>query len=1175
MVLVISIPKLLLLYMVVPISTSVNWLFILKKRFRGGISISKINKKSLLNSLTVIEKKRLLVLLLVLLGVFALVYLRFSWISVNQSASNYALTIAKTAETSFPKNAISVLKDPSPDDIDTLQYKHLKVSLQNIVRVNHAVRFVYIYVQKDGKLYLMADSEPVDSKDYSPPGQEYTEAAKVYWEPFTDGKSIITHPETDHWGTWVSALVPIRDPDTNEIMAVFAMDYPARMWSWNILKYKAQAGAIVLTLFLLILALFRIFIKNEVVEEERRKLVVANEEIVRAKTTYQDMFDKSQAIMLLLEGETGKIVHANQAACEFYGYTIEQIITMNISAINSLGQPEILQKMTLAQTQECSYFEFQHRLASGEVRDVEVFSSPIRVNNQVFLYSIINDVTDRKVLENTLIQAHNNFKTFFNSIDDLLYVVDLQGIIKHVNSTVCKRLEYSEDELIGKPVLEVHPESRRQEVENKVPDLLSGKVSYLHIPAITKNGLEISVETRIIAGEWNGEPATFGVMKDISAITRSEEKFSKAFNSAMVLMAITTLDDWRYLDVNNTFLETLGYRREEVIGKRSSELDLYLDKDWNAIKKALASVGRIHNLEVSIKGRDGSVHTCIYCADSITLGETPCLLKSLTDITERKEIEEQKERTELELKQAKETAEAANMAKSQFLANMSHEIRTPMNGIVGFIELLSRMPLEKEQASYLAEVKASTDALLVLINEILDYSKIEAGMFLIENIPFNLHRLVEDAVSLFSPKAHGKGIEIVSHITGVPSGVRGDPGRLRQVLNNLIGNAVKFTDQGEVTVKVRTVKESEEKVLFQIDIQDTGIGISDETKSKLFQVFMQADASTTRKYEGTGLGLAISKKIMELIGGNIEVVSDLGIGSTFIITLELEKTHHNNKQEIWSKSNKLTDLTVMIVDDHESNRMVLSQYLSEMGCKVISAYDGHEGLVILNSLALESLPQIVLVGNEMSGMSDHEFRILMLQNERLKDILLILITPAARIGDARLVRNLGFSAYLSKPVRKMELMNIISSVAMLEVPDFMKNPVAEDPKIETSRQIPKVSILLVEDMLANQRLEMIMLEKLGHCVELAINGKQAIEKCNTKKYNLILMDCQMPLIDGYEATKQIRKMSILNRNTPVIAMTAHAMEGDRERCIAAGMDDYISKPITLIVLEGMLAKYLY
>lgn len=893
-----------------------------------------INTKSLLNSLTVKEKKRLLVMMLVILGVFALIYLRYSWISVNRSASDYALTIAKTAETSFPQNAVSILRDPGPDDIDKIQYKHLKESLHNIVRINQAIRFAYIYVQKDGKLYLMADSEPVDSKDYSPPGQEYTEAPKVYWEPFTDGKPIITHPTTDRWGTWVSALVPIKDPGSNEVIAVFAMDYPAKMWNRNLLNYTAQAGAIVLTLFLLILALFRIFIKNEVVEEERRKLVIANEEIVRAKTTYQDMFDKSQAIMLLIEEETGKIVHANQAACEFYGYSNEQINTMNISEINSLGQPEILEKMTLAKTQQCSYFEFQHRLASGEFREVEVFSSPIRVNDRIFLYSIINDVT------------------------------------------------------------------------------------------------------------------------------------------------------------------------------------------------------------------------------------------------ERKKIEEQKEKTEQELKRAKEAAEAANRAKSQFLANMSHEIRTPMNGIVGFIELLSRMPLEKEQASYLAEVKASTDALLVLINDILDYSKIEAGMFLIENIPFNLHRLVEDAVSLFSPKAHSKSIEIVSHITGVPSEVRGDPGRLRQVLNNIIGNAVKFTDQGEVTVNVRTVKESDEKILLRIDIQDTGIGISEETKSKLFQVFMQADASTTRKYEGTGLGLAISKKILELIGGNIEVVSNLGLGSTFIITLELEKTHLKDDQEIKSKSNNLSGLRVMIVDDHESNRLVISQYLSETGCRVISAYDGHEGLKILNSMALETLPQIVLVGYRMTDMSGYEFGKQLLKNKRFKDIRLILITPAARIADVKLVKNLGFSDYLSKPIRKIELINVISRVGMLETPDTMDNPVVQNSKIETSRKIPNGNILLVEDMLANQRLEMIMLEKLGHCVELAINGKQAIEKCHTKKYNLIFMDCQMPVLDGYEATEQIRKMSSLNRSTPVIAMTAHALEGDRERCLAAGMDDYISKPITLAVLQNMLEKYL-
>ncbi|MDR3599832.1 MAG: PAS domain S-box protein [Desulfosporosinus sp.] len=540
----------------------------------------RINKKSPLSSFTVLEKKRMLVLLLLMLGLWSLFYIRYSWIAANQAASDVALIIARTAEASFPKNAISLLENPSPQDVETLQYKQIKNSLQNLASINQTIRYAYLYVQKDGKLYFMADSEPVNSKNYSPPGQEFTGAAKVYGKPFEQGGSIITPPVTDPRGTWVSVLVPIKDIETGKVRAVFAMDYPAEIWNKAVLCPTAQASAIVLTFFLLSLALFMILIKNEAIKEEGRKLVLANEEIVKAKTTYQDMFEKSQAMMMLIEAESGKIINANMVACEFYGYTLEQLKTMHITEINSMVQPELLQKMSSAQTQECAYFELEHRLASGEYRAVEVFSSPIRINDHMYLHSIINDVTHRKTLEKTLEQAHENFKNFFNSIDDLLYVVDKQGIIIHVNSAVYKKLCYCEGELIGKSVLLVHPENKRDEVETIVMELLSGNVNYYSTSAITKYGQEIPVELCITAGEWNGEAVTFGVMKDISAITRSEQKYKLLFtamNDAFSHQSILCDErgkpiDFRFITANPSFEAMTGLKSEAIIGKTATEV---------------------------------------------------------------------------------------------------------------------------------------------------------------------------------------------------------------------------------------------------------------------------------------------------------------------------------------------------------------------------------------------------------------------------------------------------------------------------------------------------------------------------------------------------------------------------------------------------------------------------
>ena len=375
---------------------------------------------------------------------------------------------------------------------------------------------------------------------------------------------------------------------------------------------------------------------------------------------------------------------------------------------------------------------------------------------------------------------------------------------------------------------------------------------------------------------------------------------------------------------------------------------------------------------------------------------------------------------------------------------------------------------------------------------------------------------------------------------------------------------------------MNVLKECEEKVLLQIEIKDTGIGMSEETKQKLFQVFMQADASSTRKYEGTGLGLSISKKIIELFGGNIDVESELGIGSAFIITFELEKRTIEDTLQSFTpnKLDNLENLTVMIIDDNDSNRMIFSRYLGETGCKVITAKDGIEGLKILRGLASESLPQIILVDLMMPEMNGHEFGIQVLKEERFGDIRLILITSAAQKGDARSAKDSGFSGYLPKPVRRKELIAVISDVAGLGAPKTIRNLVTRHSILEERCHVIDTSILLVEDMLTNQRLEMIMLKKLGYSVELAINGLKAVELCNTKKFNLILMDCQMPLMDGYEATRQIRRTCLHNQNTTIIAMTAHALEGDREKCVEAGMDDYISKPITMAVLRETLGKYL-
>ncbi|MGE0158934.1 MAG: response regulator [Gemmatimonadales bacterium] len=606
---------------------------------------------------------------------------------------------------------------------------------------------------------------------------------------------------------------------------------------------------------------------------------------------------------------------------------------------------------------------------------------------------------------------------------------------------------------------------------------------------------------------------------------------------------------------NPAFLHVLGYAESDVLGKPMTEFAHVGDIDLVRREIQALSDGKQHaRFETRYRHADGSYRWLEW--DAVSFVEGGFVHASARDVTEQKS-------RQVELVRAKQEAERANRVRGEFLANVSHEIRTPMNGIIGMTELALDTPLTEQQREYLQMVQGSALALLDVINSVLDFSKIEAGKLEIEAIDFTLRDTLTGALKPQALAANRKGVELLyDEGLGIPERLRGDPGRLRQVLVNMVGNAVKFTERGEVHVSVTNVGQDGDGVSIRFEVRDTGIGIPAEKLGAIFEAFTQVDGSTSRRFGGTGLGLSIASSLVTLMGGEVSVESEEGVGSVFGFTLPFELGHQAARPPLLP-SKELRGLRVLVLDDNHTNRRILEGILGRMEMQPVSVASGPEALVALANAHAAGAPiDMAILDVHLPGMDGFEVAKRIREDDRFDDLVLITITSAGRPGDGALCERHGISSYLLKPIIPTELRDAIQLTLSRD-----REAAPTQATLVTRHSLREawgsLRVLLAEDNQVNQRLAVHILERLGHQVHVARNGREAVELFERSTFDLVLMDIQMPEMGGEEATRRIRAIEAeRGGHVPVVAMTAHAMKGDRERFLEAGMDEYVSKPIS-------------
>jgi PAS domain S-box-containing protein len=909
----------------------------------------------------------------------------------------------------------------------------------------------------------------------------------------------------------------------------------------------------------------------------------AEHSLRRSETMFRHIIESSQDSMLVIDTKD-VIRYANPAALNLYQCTAVELVNQLFSSPLNPDQVEL---------------EILRSNGTSCISELQIAN--IEWEGQTMVLLSLRDITARKETEKALRHSEQRLQMVISHLPVILFILNPQGIYTFSRGKGLEIFGLAEDEMIGQAIFERY--QAYSPIIANVERALAGE-SFTAIEWIGQLAFEVRYSPLYdFHQEFIG---TMGVSINVTEYKHAECALQyQAQRNHLILQS--SMDGFcmnnyqgKLLEINPAFCTLLGFNRQTLLEKSLS--DLLIPEKRPELPAKLQKIirqgsgrfetrfqhhsGKTLDVEISMSyiefnnerllRLEGQSEELFLKTDPLSTvasiaktGES-VFLCFIRDVTLRKQ-------SEIELRQAKEAAEAASRSKSDFLATMSHEIRTPMNGVLGMTELLKNTRLTSQQQHYVDMIYLSGESLLTVINDILDFSKIEAGKLVLEEIEFNLRNLIEEVISLFAASAHRKGLELIYHLPlTIPLQVQGDPSRLRQVFNNLLGNAIKFTDQGEILLRVNLLNDLSQQLDLHFEVADTGIGINREAGERLFQPFSQADSSTTRRYGGTGLGLIISRRLVQMMGGEMGLTSKVGEGSTFWFNLTLKKSaipYNGFTDEEKTKIAQLRDLKILIVDDHAAYREVLYEQTHHWGLIVDIASDAEHALEMLQSAFVQQQSyHLVLIDAVMPDMDGITLvKTIKSKSDFVNLPLVMLASVYQPLDDHRVIELL--ADYLYKPVSQSQLLDCLVRILIKGQRTIPLQTVNKPQKADIVTPL-RWKALLVEDNLVNQEVERSLLQKLGCDVTLAEDGLEALAALQRQEYDIIFMDCYMPQMDGFEATRRIRSQELASKRLPIIALTANAMQGDRERCLNAGMDDYISKPVRSDSFQRVLEHWL-